>query len=157
MLSEILRSKGDLVGAVDAAQRATEAAAALGVAPKGALQRAREERARIEQSVLDDVLERRANPEWNPMTLFTAQSAVWHQSGHFYSALAAMGALGLVLALVSVLGGGVWGYVWFTASLAAAGWCYHDSEARGESGLFWGPFVLCLGPFGLAIYLLTRF
>jgi len=42
-------------------------------------------------------------------------------------------------------------------SLGAAGWCYYDGESRGESGLFWGSFVLCLGPFGLTIYLLTRY
>lgn len=157
MLSEILRSRGDLVAAVDAAQRATEAATSLGVAPRGALQRAREERARIEQSVVEDVLDRRETADWNPLSLFTAQSAIWHQSGQFFLILAAVGLLALLLALISVLRGGAWGYVWFAISLAAAGWCYHDAETRRESGLFWGPFVLCLGPFGLAIYLLTRF
>jgi len=157
MLSEVLRTRGDLVGAVDAAQRATEAATAHGVAPRGALQRAREERARIEQSVVEDVLDRRQTSDWNPLSLFTAQSAIWHQSGQFLLVLAAVGLLTLLFALISVLRGGAWGYVWFAISLAAAGWCYYDAEARRESGLFWGPFVLCLGPFGLAIYLLTRF
>lgn len=157
MLSEILRAKGDLVAAVDAAHQATEAASALGVAPKGALQRAREARARIEQSVVEDVLDRRRSTDWNPLSLFTIQSAVWHQSGRFFLALAGAGLFCLLLALISVLRGGAWGYVWFATSLGAAGWCYYDADARREMGLFWGPFVLCLGPFGLAIYLLTRF
>lgn len=157
MLSEILRGKGDLVGAVDAAQRATEAAAALGVAPRGALLRAREERARIEQGVLDRLLQEKPNAGWNPLDLFKIEGAVWHQSGKFFLALAAAGALSLMLALLSVLRGGTPGYIWFVISLGAAGWCYYDGESRGESGLFWGSFVLCLGPFGLTIYLLTRY
>jgi hypothetical protein len=157
MLSEILRRKGDLVGAVDAAQRATEAAGATGVAAKGALQKAREERAKIEQSVLDELLHESPNRGWNPFDLFTVEGAVWHQSGRFYLGLAAAGIFCLLLALLSVLRGGTMGYLWFVISLGAAGWTYHDAESRKESGLFWGSFVLCLGPFGLAIYLLTRF
>jgi len=158
MLSEILRGKGDLVGAVDAAQRATEAAAALGIAPKGALRRAREERAQIEQHVLDELLEEKPDSAgWNPLDLFRVSGAVWYQSGRFFLALAAAGLLSLLFALSSVLRGGAMGYTWFAISLGAAGWCYYDAESRRESGLFWGSSVLCLGPFGLAIYLLTRY
>jgi hypothetical protein len=156
MLSEMLRARGDLVGAVDAVQRATEAAAAGGAAPEGALQRAREERTQIERDVLGDLGEL-SDGDWNPLTLFTATGLVWYQSGRFYLALAAIGFVGLLLALVSLLRGGALGYLWFGVSLVAAGWCYYDAETRRESGLFWGPFVLCLGPFGLAIYLLVRY
>lgn len=157
MLSEILRRKGDLVGAVEAAQRATEAAAARGAAPPGALRRAREERAEIEQTVVSDLAEPALGERWDPLALFSSTGLVWHQSGRFRLALAAAGLIGLALALLSVLRGGTLGYVWFAASMAAAGWCYHDAETRREPGLFWGPFVLCLGPFGLATYLLTRY
>jgi hypothetical protein len=157
MLSEILRGKGDLVGAVDAAQRATEAAGATGAAAKGALRKAREERAQIEQNVMDELLEESPNRGWNPLDLFTVESVVWHQSGKFYLGLAGAGLLCLLLALLSVLRGGTLGYLWFVISLGAGGWAYYDAESRGESGLYWGSFVLCLGPFGLAIYLLSRF
>jgi hypothetical protein len=156
LLSEILRGKGDLVGAVDAAQRATEAAG-RGPAPPGSLRRAREERAQIEQTVVEELQEEPAPAFWSPISIFSSVGGVWHQSGPFYLGLAGIGLVGLVLALVSVLRGGALGYVWFAVSLAAAGWCYYDAETRRESGLFWGPFVLCLGPFGLAIYLLTRY
>jgi hypothetical protein len=157
MLSELLRGKGDLVGAVDAAQRATEAAGVTGGAVKGALQKAREERARIEQSVMDELLEESPNREWSPLDLFTLEGATWYRSGKFCLGLAAAGIFCLLLALVSVLRGGATGYLWFVISLGGAGWAYYDAESRQESGLFWGSFVLCLGPFGLAIYLLTRF
>jgi len=158
MLSEILRKRGDLVGAVDAAQRATDAAAAgRDAAPPGALRRAREERARIQQSVVDELAEPSPVSRSHPLTLFTASGLAWHQSGRFHLVLVGLGLIGLVLALISVVRGGTVGYVWFAVSLASAGWCYHEAERRRESGLLWGPFVLCLGPFGLAVYLLTRY
>jgi hypothetical protein len=156
MLSEILRAKGDLVGAVDAAQRATEAAAGGG-APPGSVRRAREERAEIEETVVSEVLEPLPAAPWSPVSLLTSAGLVWYQSSRFYLFLTVLGLAGLALALTSVLRGGTLGYLWFVVSLVAAGWCYNDAETRKEAGLFWGPFVLCLGPFGLAVYLLTRY
>jgi len=47
--------------------------------------------------------------------------------------------------------------VWFDVGFLADGWCYRDAAARGTGGLLWGTFVLLLGPFGLAIYLLARY
>lgn len=156
LLSEVLRARGDVVGAVDAAQRAAEAASER-PAPPGALRRAREERAHIEQGVIDELTHPSAPSSSNPAAIFSSRGGVWEQSGRVNLALALAGLASLVLALVTVLRGAALGYAWFGVSLAAAGWCYHDAETRRESGLFWGPLVLCLGPFGLAIYLRTRY
>lgn len=155
LLAEVLRQKGDLVGAVEAAQRATDAAQVKGAAP-GALRRAREERSQIQQQALRGVAGRVPGTSWNLISLLSMPGLTWYQSGRFYLLLTALGVGGLFLALVSALRGNTLGYLWFAISLASAGWCYQDAETRGQSSLFWGPFVLCLGPFGLAIYLLSR-
>jgi hypothetical protein len=154
MLSEMLRVKGDFVGAVELAQRATEVAAPGG-APPGSVRRAREQRAGIQRRVVRDVV---GSQELGAdlVGLFAASGVVWYQSGRFYGALAALGLACLFLALVATLRGQLVGYLWFAISLTAAGWCYWDAEMRTQAGLFWGPFVLCLGPFGLGIYLLAR-
>ncbi|HUU53571.1 MAG TPA: hypothetical protein VMY87_01520, partial [Armatimonadota bacterium] len=51
MLAGILRRKGDLVGSVAAAQRVSEVAVGA-TAPPGAIERAREDRAKIEEQVV---------------------------------------------------------------------------------------------------------
>ncbi|MBE9565311.1 MAG: hypothetical protein IMF16_00990 [Proteobacteria bacterium] len=155
LLAEILRQKGDLVGAVEAAQRATDSAQLKGAMP-GALRRAREERSQIQQQALRGVAGRVPGTSWNLISLLSMPGVTWYQSGRFYLLLTVLGVGGLFLALVSALRGHTLGYLWFAISLASAGWCYQDAETRGQSSLFWGPFVLCLGPFGLAIYLLSR-
>lgn len=154
MLSEMMRAKGDLVEAVELAQRATDLAAPGG-APPGSVTRAREERAGIQRRVVRDVMGP-LEPGAGLVGLFAVPGVVWYQSGRFYAALAALGLACLFLALVAALRGQLAGYLWFAASLTAAGWCYWDAEMRTQAGLFWGPFVLCLGPFGLGIYLLAR-
>jgi len=155
LLAEILRQKGDLVGAVEAAQRATDSAQLKGAAP-GALRRAREERSQIQQQALRGIGGRIPGTSWNLISLLSMPGMTWYQSGRFYLVLTVLGVAGLFLALVSALRGHTLGYLWFAINLASAGWCYQDAETRGQSSLFWGPFVLCLGPFGLAIYLLSR-
>ncbi len=155
LLAEILRQKGDLVGAVEAAQRATDAAQVKGATP-GVLRRAREERSQIQQQALRGVAGRVPGTSWNLISLLSMPGLTWYQSGRFYLLLTVLGVAGLFLALVSALRGHTLGYLWFGISLASAGWCYQDAETRRQSSLFWGPFVLCLGPFGLAIYLLSR-
>lgn len=153
MLTGILRRKGDLVGSVAAAQRVSEAAAGTN-APQGAVDRAREDRAKVEDQVVRELRGSLAAAE-NPMAVFTSPGDGWYQSRQVYFALAAMGALSCILALIAVFRGELAGYVWFAVSLFAAGWCYNDSEGRRQVGLLWAPFVLSLGPFGLAIYLLA--
>ena len=156
LLSEVLRAKGDLVGAVAAAQRATDADAGSDATSRAA-ERAREERAQIEASVVREV----GGPTVEgPTALFGAlapREGKWYGSTRFYAVLIGLGLASLFLALVVLLRGELLGYVWFAVSFLAAGWCYHDAESRRLGGLFWGTFVLFLGPFGLAIYLLTRY
>jgi len=155
MLSEILRAKGDLVGSVAAAQRATEAAAD-GSAPPGAVAQARAERAKIEASVVRQ-LAGQPGGGTNPMSLLMSGGVIWYRSRYFYLALAALGLGALFLALVAALRGQLLGYTWFAVSLFGAGWCYNDAETRRQAGLFWGPLILCLGPFGLAVYFLATY
>lgn len=155
-LSEVLRAKGDLVGAVAAAQRATEVGGPEGATP-GALERAREARAQIEESVVRELTSRGGTADARPLDALVSRGARWYRSRRLYVVLAALGAATLFLALVALLKGHTLGYVWFGSSLLAAGWCYQDAETRRAGGLFWGPFVLFLGPFGLAIYLLARY
>jgi hypothetical protein len=156
MLSEVLRAKGDLVGAVAAAQRATEVGGAEGTAP-GALARAREERAQIEAGVVRELTGRGEAADASPLGVLASRGDTWYRSRRVYLVLAVLGATTLFLALVALLRGHALGYVWFGSSFVAAGWCYQDAETRRAGGLFWGPFVLFLGPFGLAIYLLARY
>jgi len=153
MLTAILRAKGDLVGSVAAAQRVSEAAAFSGSAG-GAVERAREDRARIEEQVVRE-LGGPPNLYQTPLTIFQPSGAAWYRSASLYSVLAGIGVLSLFLALVAVLRGQLSGYVWFGLSLVTAGWCYSDAESRRQAGLLWGLFVLALGPFGLTIYLLA--
>jgi len=155
LLSQLLRERGDAVGAVEASQRVVELAAAE-EAPPGAVQSARDQRVRLEQDVVSRFAYRRIAGADGFLSLFATPSDVWYQTGKFYLALSILGLAGLFLALVTALAGNKLGYLWFAASIFAAGWCYHDAESRGQSGLLWGPLVLCLGPFGLAIYLLTK-
>jgi hypothetical protein len=156
MLSEVLRAKGDLVGAVAAAQQATEVGGAEGTTP-GALARAREARAQIEAGVVRELTGRAGAAEASPLDVLASPGDRWYRSRRCYFVLAVMGAATLFLALVALLKGQTLGYVWFGSSILAAGWCYQDAETRRAGGLFWGPFVLFLGPFGLAIYLLARY
>jgi tetratricopeptide (TPR) repeat protein len=153
MLANLLRAKGDLVGAVSVAQRVSEIAPQT-AAPPGAIARAREDRAKIEAQVVRELSGSLASHD-SPLAAFSSAGAVWYRSRRFYLALAAAGVLTLFLALVAAMRGHLTGYAWFGLSLFAAGWCYHDAEGRGQAGLFWAAFVLCLGPFGLAIYLLA--
>jgi len=156
LLAEILRGKGDLVGAVALAQQATEAAGADAIAP-GAVARAREARAEIEEGVVRQVTGRAQGGDGGPVSALLSAGDTWYRSGRFYTALAGLGVITLFLALVVSLRGESLGYLWFAVSFFAAGWCYQDAETRRTGGLMWGPFVLLLGPFGLAIYLLARY
>ncbi|NIN09807.1 MAG: hypothetical protein GTN78_13130, partial [Gemmatimonadales bacterium] len=153
MLAGILRRKGDLVGSVAAAQRVSEVTVEAD-APPGTIEQAREERAKIEEHVVRE-LGRLPREVHSPAAVFTSPGFPWYRSRHLYIALTSMGAIALFLAVVAILRGQLSGYVWFGISLFAAGWCYNDAESRREAGILWGPFVLCLGPFGLAIYLLA--
>jgi len=153
MLAGILRRKGDLVGSVAAAQRVSEAAVGAG-APPGAIDRAREDRAQVEDQVVRELRGSLAAAE-SPMGAFASPGVGWYRSRQMYLALAAMGVVSFVVALIAIFRGELTGYVWFGVSLFAAGWCYNDAESRRQVGLFWAPFVLGLGPFGLAIYLLA--
>ncbi len=153
MLAGILRAKGDLIGSVAAAQRAAEAAAGAN-APPGAVERAREERARVEEQVVRQ-LGGPLSGGSNPISAFQLPATVWYRSRRLLLALAAMGTVALFLALVAVLQGAWSGYAWFGVSLVSAGWCYYDAESRRQASIAWASFVLCLGPFGVAIYLLT--
>ena len=155
LLSQLLREKGDAIGSVEASQRAVELAAA-GEAPPGAVQSARDQRVQLEQGVVSHFTDRGITGADSFLTLFTTPSDVWYQAGKFYLTLSILGLAGLFVALVATLSDHKLGYLWFAASIFAAGWCYYDAEAREQSGLLWGPLVLCLGPFGLAIYLLTK-
>ena len=155
MLANILRTKGDLVASVSVAQRVSEIATGAN-APPGAIERAREDRAKIEAQVVRELSGSLA-PHESPLSIFQSEGPIWYRSRQLYLALAAMGVVTLFLALVAVIRGHLAGYLWFATSLFAAGWCYHDAESRGQAGLFWAPFVLCLGPFGLAIYLLATY
>ncbi len=155
MLANILRAKGDLVASVSVAQRVSEVATDTNT-PPGAVERAREDRARIEAQVVRELSGSLA-PHENPLTIFHSDGTVWYRSRQLYGALAAIGLITLFLALVAVMRGHLTGYIWFGVSLLAAGWCYHDAESREQAGLFWAPFVLGLGPFGLAIYLLATY
>jgi hypothetical protein len=154
MLSELLRARGDLVGAVAAAQQATDAAAD-GTAPPGAVARARQERAQIEDHVVRELIGPDARKGSSPLGMLVTPGARRWRSRQLYVALGGLGLAGLFLAIAAVLRGQLGGYLWLGVSLSAAGWTYSDAEARRLGGLFWGPLVLCLGPFGLAIYLLA--
>lgn len=151
LFSEVLRAKGDAIGAVSAAQRATEVADG---APPGAVRTAREERARIEAQVVREV-RGPARAATHPLALLASPGPPWYRSGRFYAGLAVVGAMALLLALTATLQGRTIGYAWFAVSLLAAGWAYNDAETRRMQGLFWGVFVLLLGPFGVAVYLLA--
>ena len=153
MLAGILRRKGDLVGSVAAAQRVSEAAVGAG-APPGAIDRAREDRAKVEDQVVREVRGSLAGAE-SPMGALASPGVGWCRSRQMYLALTAMGVASFVMALIAIFRGELSGYVWFGVGLFAAGWCYNDAESRRQVGLFWAPFVLGLGPFGLAIYLLA--
>jgi hypothetical protein len=153
MLVTILRAKGDLVGSVAAAQRVSEVAA-QGASPHGAVARAREDRARIEEQVVRDIIGPLTGLD-TPLSIFTTPGRDWPRSRRMYITLAAFGACALFLALVAVLRGQIGGYLWFAVSFLTAGWCYHDAENRRLAALLWASFVLFLGPFGLAIYLLA--
>ena len=155
LLAELLRASGDTVGAVEAAQQATQSAASRG-APPGALRRAREERAAVEQQVLGKLSERAAAPGDAALAVLTGSGSEWYRSAVCYLSLAFLGFVALLLAFVSLFRGALLGYAWFAVSILAAGWCYYDAEVHDQPGLFWGPLVLCLGPFGLAVYLLCR-
>jgi hypothetical protein len=155
MLAEILRARGDEVGAVEAAQHATEQAAARG-APPGALKKAREQRADIEEEVVRSLVEQPSAAVRTALGLVKGAGPAWYRSPPFHIAMAALGVAGLFLALVSALGGQIVGCLWLALSLIMAGWCYHDSETHRQPGIFWAPLVLFLGPFGLVIYLLNR-
>jgi len=156
MLSEILRARGDFVDAVAVAQQATDAAAS-GHAPPGAVAHARTQRARIEETVVRQSAGPLRGVGASPLTLLLTPGGVWYRSRNFCLALAGIGVVTLFLALLAVLQGELGGYIWLCISLLAAGWSYQDAETRRQSALFWGVFVLCLGPFGLAIYLLTTY
>jgi hypothetical protein len=153
MLVTILRAKGDLVGSVAIAQRVSEIASQGRPLP-GAVARARENRAQIEEQVVREIVGPLTRHD-TPLSLLTAPARGAVRSKRVYIALTIIGAVALFLALVAVLEGDLSGYLWFAVSLVAAGWCYHDAETRGLAGIMWAPFVLCLGPFGLAIYLLS--
>jgi len=157
LLAEIRRARGDLVEAVEAAQDATDAARESGVAPPGAVKRAREERSQIEEKVIRDVLGLDRTAATNPIGAFTIQGRGWYRNGGFYFLLAGLGLAALFVALLLALRGYAHGYVYVGLSLMAAGWTYHDAESNRRVGLLWGPLVLFLGPFGLAIYLLSRY
>ncbi len=154
LLAELLRATGDTVGAVEAAHQATELAASLG-APPGALRRAREERAAVEQQVLNTLSEEDASGDAS-LSVLSGWGSEWYRSAPCYLSLAVLGLVALFVAFVSLLRGASLGYVWFAVSILAAGWCYYDAETHNQRGIFWGPLVLCLGPFGLAIYLGCR-
>ncbi len=153
MLAGLLRAKGDLVGSVAAAQQASEAATDT-YAPPGAMEHAREERARAEEQVVRAVGGPPRSVD-SPIEALTWAGPVWYRSRQLFLVLAAVGIVALFLALAAVLRGAWSGYAWFGVSLVSAGWCYNDAESRRQAGIFWAPFVLCLGPFGLAIYLLA--
>lgn len=157
LLAEIRRSRGDLVDAVAAAQEATEAARETGFAPPGAVKRAREERAEIEENVIRDVIGYHQSAAINPISAFTSQGRSWCRNGGFYFLLAALGLAALGAALILAFRGQLYGYLYVGISLLAAGWTYQDAESSRRIGLLWGPLVLFLGPFGLAIYLLSRY
>jgi hypothetical protein len=141
---------------VAAAQRATDADAGSEVTSRAA-ERAREERAQIEASVVREVGGATAEGPAALFGILAPRGGKWYGSTRFYAALIGLGLASLFLALVVLLRGQPLGYVWFAVSFLAAGWCYQDAENRRLGGLFWGTFVLFLGPFGLAIYLLTRY
>jgi uncharacterized Zn finger protein (UPF0148 family) len=153
MLVAILRAKGDLVGSVAAAQRVSEVAAE-GAPPPGAVARAREDRAKIEEQVVREITGPLTLLD-TPFSIFTSADRDWPRSRRVYIALAVIGACALFFALVAVLKGQMSGYLWFGASFLMAGWCYHDAENRRLPAILWAPFVLFLGPFGLAVYLLS--
>ena len=155
LLAELLRAAGDPVGAIEAAQQATQAAAAHG-APPGSLRRAREERAAVEQEAVRQISDTHSTPGDAALTLLGGSGREWYHSAPCYLSLAFLGFLSLLLALTFLFRGATFAYLWFAGSLLAAGWCYHDAETHHQAGLFWGPVALCLGPFGLAIYLLAR-
>jgi hypothetical protein len=146
-----------LVDAVAAAQDATEAARETGFAPPGAVKRAREERAEIEENVIREVIGYHQSAAVNPIGAFTAQGRSWYRNGGFYLFLAALGLAALCAAMVLAFRGQIHGYLYVGISLLMAGWTYQEAESNRRVGLLWGPLVLFLGPFGLAIYLLSRY
>ena len=153
MLAGILRAKGDLIGAVAASQQVSEVALS-GKSPPGAVDYAREERARIEEQIVREM----SNPYFasdSPFGALQTGGAEWFRSRPCYWALVSIGLTAMLLALAAVLHGALSGFSWFGFSLVCAGWCYSDLQARRRAGLLWVPFVLCLGPFGLTIYLLV--
>jgi hypothetical protein len=153
MLAGILRAKGDLVGSVAAAQQVSEVAASRKV-PSGAVEHARGERAKIEEQIVRQM----RSPYFasnTPFAVLRKGGAEWYRSRQMYLSLTAMGVVALLLALVAAAHGELSGFAWFSASLLSAGWCHGDAQTRRQGGLLWAPFVFCLGPFGLAIYLLA--
>jgi tetratricopeptide (TPR) repeat protein len=156
MLARVLRAKGDPVGSVAAAQRVSELVGQdRAPAPPGAVAKAREDRAQVEEQVVREIVGGASLQPATPLDLFAAQRGGWSRSRRVYAALVVVGLAALFLGLVAVLRGALSGYLWFAISMLAAGWCYHDAETRGLAALLWASFVLCLGPFGLAIYLLA--
>jgi hypothetical protein len=156
MLARVLRTKGDQVGSVAAAQRVSELVGQdRAPAPPGAVAKAREDRAQVEEQVVREIVGGASLQPATPLDLFAAQHRGWGRSRRIYAALTLVGLAALFLALVAVLRGALSGYLWFAISMLAAGWCYHDAETRGLAALLWASFVLCFGPFGLAIYLLS--
>jgi len=153
MLAGILRAKGDLIGAVAASQQVSEVALS-GHSPPGAVEYARGERARIEEQIVREMGSGYLGPD-SPFGVLRTSGAEWYRSRHFYLVLLSIGFAALVLALMAVAHGALSGFAWFAASLVCAGWCYSDVQARRRAGLLWVPFVLCLGPFGLTMYLLA--
>ena len=155
LLAEVLQLRGEVVEAAAIAQRATELGSQEG-APPGAVAQAREARARIEESAVREARAGSPVREGGSLSDLVTPGLHWYRSKGAYLALAVVGIAAFFLALVATLRGQFTGYLWFAVSFMAAGWCYYDAETRREAGLLWGPVVLCLGPFGLAIYLLTR-
>jgi len=155
LLAELLRASGDLVGAVEAAHRATAEEHANG-APPGSLAAARRERAEIEETVVREVTGETGARSQNPVAVFVGRRGAWYRSPTVLLALGALGLAAFVIALFAAARAGAPGYLWLGLNFLAAGWCYWDAENRREPGMMWGLLVLCLGLFGLTVYLLTR-
>jgi hypothetical protein len=156
MLAEVVQLRGDVVEAAAIADRAAELGSQEG-APAAAVARAREARARMQETAAREARSQLPGRDGDKLGGLFRYGSQWYQLRAAYLALALVGVAAFFLALVATLRGQPTGYIWFAISFIAAGWCYHDAETRREAGLLWGPVVLCLGPFGLAIYLLARY
>jgi hypothetical protein len=154
VLSEILRAKGDLVGAVAAAQRATDEAAD-GTAPPGSVAKAREQRAEIESRVVREVSRPGGRGSDGQLDLLVSPGPAWYTTPSCYLTLGVLGLISFALAAIAGVRGQAIGYIWLAVSLLGAGWTYTDAETRSLAGLFWAPIVLFTGPFGLGVYLLA--